>query len=106
MTTSSVIQACRTELQWLVHAQAERRQQAAIILSTLEGLWDLLDMADDDMDRKKFQTMLNGPSCVHATVLDNVRFGIILRYTGNERCIMHMHDMGRRPASACSDCMC
>lgn len=53
--------------------QAERKEQAVNLLSVLEGLWDVLETAEDDVDRKKFQALLDGPLRVHNTTLDKVR---------------------------------
>ena len=56
-----------------VHLQAERRQQAATLLGTLEGLWDVLDTADDDVDRQNFQALLDGPKRVHTSTFVKVQ---------------------------------
>lgn len=59
-------------LQPFVHLQAERKQEAANLLSVLEGLWDVLETTEDDVDRRKFQALLDGPLRVHTTTLDKV----------------------------------
>lgn len=61
-----------------MRGQAERRQQAAALLGTLEGLWDVLDTADDDVDRRKFEAMLDGPMRVHTSTFIKVQCYLLL----------------------------
>lgn len=54
--------------------QVERREQAADLLKEFEGLWDVLDMAPDVMERQKFEVLLTGTACVHASTFEQVAY--------------------------------
>jgi len=53
-------------------AQVERGAAAAGVLETLEGLWDALDVAEDDIDRQIFLRLLSGPAHLHTQSLAKV----------------------------------
>jgi len=52
--------------------QVERSAAAAGVLETLEGLWDALDVAEDDIDRQIFLRLLSGPARLHTQSLAKV----------------------------------
>ncbi|EIE21660.1 hypothetical protein COCSUDRAFT_66998 [Coccomyxa subellipsoidea C-169] len=76
--------------------KAERKEQAVNLLSVLEGLWDVLETAEDDVDRKKFQALLDGPLRVHNTTLDKVKAEVEHLEGRKAELIRKMIDVKRR----------
>ena len=53
--------------------QGERRQQAAALLGVLNGLWEVLEISAEDVDRTIFTGLLTNPAPMHRQTLDKVR---------------------------------
>ncbi|BDA44904.1 65-kDa microtubule-associated protein 4 [Coccomyxa sp. Obi] len=94
--SDKTIKQLEQKMEKLRRLKAERRQQAATLLGTLEGLWDVLDTADDDVDRRKFQTMLDGPMRVHASTFIKVREEVERLEGRKAEMIRKMIDVKRR----------
>ena len=52
--------------------QGERRQQAAALLGLLNGLWEVLEVGPEDVDRTIFTGLLTSPAPMHRQTLDKV----------------------------------
>lgn len=53
--------------------QAKRREQAGALLAELEGLWGVLDISGQDVDRSLLSSALTNPAPVHRHTLEEVR---------------------------------
>ncbi|CAL8469353.1 g8894 [Coccomyxa elongata] len=90
------IKQLEQKMEKLRRLKAERRQQAAALLGTLEGLWDVLDTADDDVDRRKFEAMLDGPMRVHTSTFIKAREEVERLEGRKAEMIRKMIDVKRR----------
>ena len=71
-TTASCMGHIPATLALLRVLQGERRQQAGELLSTLEGLWHMLEVDPDDVDRTTHASALRHPGPIHRRTLDEV----------------------------------
>ena len=84
VTARDVPQGCGGWLEGCVLycPQGERRQQAAAQLGLLNGLWEVLEIGTEDVDRTIFTGLLTNPAPMHRQTLDKVRHPPLCPFRG------------------------